>query len=314
MAIDKKKEPLVSIGIPVYKSTYLSRAIDSAINQTYRNLEIIIVNDCSPYDIDGVVSGYDDRRIKYYVNEKNLGASDPGYNWNECLKKSTGEFFCLLCDDDVYEPEFVEELLRLSAEYPECNVFHSSVKVVNTEEEIIQRFPKSPKWESCSDYIINCSRRLRKQTVSEWMFRTNHVRSLGGYDNLPLAWGSDYLSVMRFSLKGGIASSDKELAVFRRSGENITMQRQGHCETKVYALSLYKQRLTEFISQNDDLRASVPMSCVNRIKDCEDRAILMGANWKEYKTIAGKRKEYAITGTSVFITFAKRLIKKMSGR
>ena len=312
--MDKKKDPLVSIGIPVYKSTYLSRAIDSAIRQTYQNLEVIIVNDCSPYDIDKVVNSYDDNRIKYYINEKNLGATDPGYNWNECLRKAKGEYFCLLCDDDVYEPEFVEELLRLSDEYPECNVFHSSVKVVNKNDEVIQRFPKSPKWESCSDYIINCSRHLRKQTVSEWMFRASHVRSLGGYDNLPLAWSSDYLSVMRFAVKGGIATTGKELAVFRRSDENITMQRQGHCETKIYALSLYKQRLIELISRNDELRSSVPMSCVNRIKDYEDRAILMGASWKEYKTIAGKRKQYAITGASVFITFAKRIIKKMLGR
>lgn len=309
-----EKNPLVSIGIPTYRATYLSKAIDSALSQTYTNIEVIIVNDCSPHDVEGVVRRYDDRRIRYYVNEKNVGEHDPSRNWNECLRKARGEFFCLLCDDDVYEPMFVEQLLRLSTKYPDCNVFHSSVKVINANDEIIQRFPKSPEWEDCASYIHNRSQRKRKQTISEWMFRTNHVIALGGYANLPLAWGSDYLSVMRFAAKGGIASTDEELAVFRRSGENITMQRHGQCETKVCALLLYKQCLMELIEHDEVLSRMVTISCVDRLKNYEDIAVLAGASWEEYKAIARKRKTYGITALSVLIAFAVRIEKRLLRR
>lgn len=98
------QQPLVSIGIPSYKAKYLADSIRSALNQTYNNIELIIVNDCSPEPIKDVVDKFNDARIRYYVNEKNLGGEDPGNNWNRCLELAKGEFFCLLCDDDMYEP------------------------------------------------------------------------------------------------------------------------------------------------------------------------------------------------------------------
>lgn len=64
---------LVSIGIPAYKATYLKEAIDSVLNQTYTKFELIIVNDKSPENIEEIISTYNDKRIRYYKNEDNLG-------------------------------------------------------------------------------------------------------------------------------------------------------------------------------------------------------------------------------------------------
>ena len=303
--------PLVSVGLPAYKDEFLSRAIDSVLQQTYRNLELIIVNDCSPHDIQSVVSRYDDARIKYFVNERNVGAKDPACNWNECLKKAGGEYFCLICDDDVYEPTFIEEMLKLSEKYPQCNVFHSSVKVFNTKDEVIQVFPKSPEWENTAEYIKNVSERKRKQTISEWMYKREHIVSLGGYSNLPLAWGSDYLSIMRFSVDGGIASTDKELAVFRRSDINITMHKQGQCETKVQALSLYRRELQKLVNGNEDLSRAVSASCIESIIDFEHAAILSEADSNEFKRIVRHRKQYEVSSSVVLKMFVKRVIKSV---
>jgi glycosyltransferase involved in cell wall biosynthesis len=64
-----------SILIPVYKSKYLKECIDSILMQTFNNFELIILNDDSPEDIDNIVSSYQDNRIRYYKNDKNVGAS-----------------------------------------------------------------------------------------------------------------------------------------------------------------------------------------------------------------------------------------------
>lgn len=58
---------LVSIGIPAYKATYLKEAIDSVLNQTYTKFELIIVNDKSPENIEEIISTYNDKRIRYYL-------------------------------------------------------------------------------------------------------------------------------------------------------------------------------------------------------------------------------------------------------
>ena len=60
-----RSDQLVSVAIPAYKSEYLSEAIVSVLNQTYSNLELIIVNDKSPEDIYNIVSKFSDKRIRY---------------------------------------------------------------------------------------------------------------------------------------------------------------------------------------------------------------------------------------------------------
>ena len=121
--IDMSHSILVTIAIPAYKSRYLKDAIESVLQQTYKNIELIIVNDNSPEDIFSVVSLYDDNRIKYYCNEINIGGKDPVKNWNKCLSYASGEFFSLLCDDDVYEARFIEKMIGLAAKYLNVNVF-----------------------------------------------------------------------------------------------------------------------------------------------------------------------------------------------
>ena len=57
-----------SIAIPAFKSAFLKECIDSVLNQTYKNFELIIVNDHSPEDIRGIIEQFADIRIRYYEN------------------------------------------------------------------------------------------------------------------------------------------------------------------------------------------------------------------------------------------------------
>ena len=68
--------PLVSVIVPVYNNAeYLGDALNSVLNQTYPNFELIVVNDASPDHTDTVVKSFKDSRIKYIVHEKNQGLS-----------------------------------------------------------------------------------------------------------------------------------------------------------------------------------------------------------------------------------------------
>ena len=89
-----------SITIPAYKDKYLKETIDSVLAQTYQNYEIVIVNDASPYDLDRIVTKYNDPHIRYFKNEKNCGAKDVVDNWNISLSHATGEYLICMGDDD----------------------------------------------------------------------------------------------------------------------------------------------------------------------------------------------------------------------
>ena len=243
------KEELVSIAIPAYKVSFLILAVRSALDQTYSNIEIIIVNDKSPYDVASVIKSFNDNRIRYFENEKNIGGKDLVAQWNKCLSYATGKYFCLLCDDDVYAPTFVEEMIRLTEKYSSCNVFRARAAVVDKEGNLQQEYPLSPEYETLDKYIWDVCHFRRKQTVSEFLLNTQHMRDIGGYYSIPLAWGADYVSIYRFAQNGGIASSSLNLVKFRNSGENISSEHVSNFWTKLESLQI-KANVTEEIIKN----------------------------------------------------------------
>lgn len=228
---------LVTIAIPAFKRTFLAEAIESALAQDYPNIELVIVNDKSPYNLDEVVNKYTDTRIRYFVNERNLGKESIVLNWNRCVDYARGEFFVLLCDDDVLMPNFVSELLKLAEKYPQCDVFHGRRMVKDELKTICENDDLWPEWESFDSFLVNALKGQRVHTVTEFMYRTARVKSIK-YDVYPVGYFSDNASVLKFGKEGGFVSSDKMLCVFRRSREHIT-GRSGFAVEKALAAIQY---------------------------------------------------------------------------
>lgn len=212
---------LVSIAIPAYKRTYLAEAIESALNQTYKNIELIIVDDHSPYNLDEVVKQYDDKRIRYYKNKRNLGSRSIVYNWNRCVNFAKGDFFVLLCDDDVLMPHFVSDLLKLAAKYPKCNVFHARKIEKDENTGSLTETSAWPEFEEYESFIKQYFSNNRRHTISEFMYRTPTIKRIK-YKVFPVGFYSDDVSLIQFSKDGGIASSNESLLLFRFSDEHIS--------------------------------------------------------------------------------------------
>jgi len=105
--------PLVSILIPVYNREYLvGETIESALNQTYRNTEVIIVDNCSTDGTWELLKGYEkkDTRIKIFKNTENVG---PVLNWKRCMEEAKGEYAKILFSDDLISENFIEETLAV---------------------------------------------------------------------------------------------------------------------------------------------------------------------------------------------------------
>ncbi len=139
LAKGKKKRnynPLVSIIIPVYNgSNYLNQAIEAALNQTYKNIEIIVINDGSTDDgkSETIAKKHKDK-IKYY-SKKNGGVSSA---LNYGIKKMNGEYFAWLSHDDLIEPNHIEKLVEyVSIEGHEKHIPYAAFKIID-EKSILR--------------------------------------------------------------------------------------------------------------------------------------------------------------------------------
>ena len=106
---EQKNLPFVSIIIPVYNgANYLNEAIDSALSQTYENIEILVVNDGSTDNTENIALSYGDR-IRYFKKE-NGGVSSA---LNLGIREMKGEYFSWLSHDDKYTPDKIKNQVEL---------------------------------------------------------------------------------------------------------------------------------------------------------------------------------------------------------
>ena len=105
---------LVSIVMPSYNTArYIGDSIDSVINQTHTNWELLIVDDCSTDNTEEVVASYNDERIRFIKKDKNSGAAE---SRNIALRESKGKWIAFLDSDDTWEKEKLEKQISFMIE------------------------------------------------------------------------------------------------------------------------------------------------------------------------------------------------------
>lgn len=135
----KEQVPEVSICIPVYRGVrHLGLAIDSVLQQSYTNFELLIIDDNSPDDIAGIVNSYQDPRIRFLSNTENLGAEG---NWNRCLKEARGRYFKLLPMDDLIAPDCLEKQFKVLEQDVEQRIalVFCARSIINEQGQIIMQ-------------------------------------------------------------------------------------------------------------------------------------------------------------------------------
>lgn len=111
---------LVSVIMPSYNTArFIKETIQSVLNQTYENWELIIVDDCSTDNTDEVVASFSDNRIKYLKNAQNSGAA---VSRNRAIKEAKGKWIAFLDSDDMWEADKLEKQIN----FMKSNGYHFS--------------------------------------------------------------------------------------------------------------------------------------------------------------------------------------------
>ena len=106
----EREAGLVSIIMPSYNTaSFIEETIQSVLNQTYTNWELIIVDDCSTDNTDEVLENIKDSRIRYFKNDKNSGAA---VSRNKALCEARGQWIAYLDSDDLWMPEKLEKQIH----------------------------------------------------------------------------------------------------------------------------------------------------------------------------------------------------------
>ena len=196
---------LVSIIIPCFNSEKtIQRTIVSVLNQSYKNIEVVIVDDGSIDNTSKVINKFNDYRIKY-IHQKNLGVSQAR---NNGLSKANGEYIAFLDSDDVYYEDFVGKCMEVFSIRQDVSIVASRIKRIDEKgnEEVIGR------------HIVPLNNQV---TIHDYfdLFTNGNVLSMSSiivkkkYINLPRAFNVDYMSGEDHEFYASVAFKCSKLAL-----------------------------------------------------------------------------------------------------
>jgi glycosyltransferase involved in cell wall biosynthesis len=121
-------KPFITVVIPLYnKQNYVGKTLESVLNQSFTNFEVVLINDCSTDNSFAVVAAFDDSRIKLLSHSKNQGLSATR---NTGIKNATSKYIALLDADDLWKPDFLKEIYQLITSFPDAHLFATNYEEI----------------------------------------------------------------------------------------------------------------------------------------------------------------------------------------
>jgi glycosyltransferase involved in cell wall biosynthesis len=227
--VSKEKKEQLILGLPVYNGEkFLEVALDSILNQTYKNYKLIITDNASTDNTEKICRKYveKDPRITYYRNKKNMGAT---YNFNLvfrlCAREKT-KYFKWIASDDIYSPVFLERCIKELEKDPSLILCHCETVHINEKGEQIGLYNYDTRIESPSPNTRYHD--LISMRKDDWLLiwgvmkrETIEKTSLFGY-----YIGSDQVLLSELGLHGKMKKIPEYLFYRRSHAESYTEKAQ----------------------------------------------------------------------------------------
>jgi len=233
-----KVVPLVTIAIPTYNRAngYLRQAIDCSVKQTYRNIEIIISDNCSTDNTEEVVKSFNDPRIRYFRQDKNIGMYN---NENFCVQQAKGDFFLLLCDDDLIDHDLVDVCLRAANYDTNVGVILTGTRVINGDGEVLGEDTNKAGGLSTADFFLAWFEHKVPLYLCSTLYNTKRLQEIDGFRSKKALY-EDNVALVQLAAKFGRVDVRDVKAGFRRHSDNIgtAAKISDWCEDSLYLLDV----------------------------------------------------------------------------
>lgn len=216
---------LVSVCIPIYNGEqYIKATVESVLEQTYDNIELILLNDNSTDSTENIILNFNDKRIRYYKNKENLGMVG---NWNKAVSYAEGEYIKLLCQDDFLEKNCIEKEAEVFDKNPSVQLVTSASFIIDENgKKLMSRklFNRNAIVDGKS--IIKKSLVLGKNLFGEptlTMYRKKILDEIGKYD-ADFWYVPDWDFNIRCLCHGDLYYINEKLSAFRISKTSQTSE------------------------------------------------------------------------------------------
>ena len=204
---------LVSVIIPYFKKKkYIADTLNSVLNQTYNNLEVIIIyDDPEKTDLNYIKKLVSlDKRVKLAINDKNIGA---GRSRNIGIEQSKGMFLAFIDADDIWSKNKLEEQIKFMQDRA-ISICHTSYKIINEKGEFLS-LRKARNFMTVDDLIKSCDIGLSTVLIEKEVIGSNKFPELKTKEDFVL-----WLKLLSRNIK--IYGIDKELALWRKSNNSLS--------------------------------------------------------------------------------------------
>lgn len=212
--IGRKKQPKVSVGMPVYNGEkYIRRAIESVLAQEYTNFELVISDNASKDKSPEIYKEYakKDKRIRFSRNKKNIGLHN---NFEKVVKMSKGQYFMWFADDDFLHPKFLSTIIGELEKHKEFGVCMCGTKRIDEDDKVIDTITYRKKENPNQMTNYQLMKKLSTPGETHYLFccgifRTDIIKkAMPMYNEVP---GQDQLLMCALSLATKFRYVDKFL-------------------------------------------------------------------------------------------------------
>lgn len=244
----------VSVCIPSYNyAHFIGATIQSALDQTYGDLEVVVVDNCSTDDTEKVVGAFASEQVRFYRNEQNIGFVR---NLNRCLVHARGEYVIFPGADDLLYPECLAKQVAFMDAHPEAAfVFTGGYVIDKTGKPMslaLNRYAElTPGPEAFKRLMASCNDILMPSVL----VRRALLEKAGGF-NEELDYSPDYEAWVKLCLFGDVGYLDEPLVGYRMHDGNLTLAFVGG-GGQLKDL----QRLVEAIFRRPEVQAQGLASC-----------------------------------------------------
>lgn len=215
-----RHKKLVTIGIPTYnRSSLVMKSIESCLEQDYPNIEIIVSDNASTDDTEGVIKGLQDKRVKYFRFEEPV---QPYLNWNNCIRHASGGYMTLLSDDDLLDKNFISTLVGEFDKHPDASLVRGGVRCIDINDKNLWKYLDYPYIETPEEFFIHRIKNRRRQFLPGFLFKTQAIDQIGMFvDNeMPAMLHLDDYFWFKVACSGNaIVSSRQTCWSYRTHGE-----------------------------------------------------------------------------------------------